>query len=440
MSSTKFHQVDWQEVAKSVKKVNPEIYKIISDLNLGPEYRLYTGEYPFGANILKRGKFQVPMDNQESEPIYSPEVPKKIRDDLIYNDETNPVGLILQNSTEISMTPHHSTTPVSLWFLPQGSMMGISRILSERPQQPPFIWDMTSGAHSLFMLPKISQTRKHKRLCSELGIQTDIPKSSSDHWQLFTDIANCGQFEPWTCKILYFSKKWFEKLDDPAWIHFKCYLLERFQRTFDYMGNVYLWDMLLNYILNKRKLRPDLYINNTAKHLFQIGTGFIPGLAPATSDIAGPIKLLQKVFLEIYDVKDQIPTILCPSYYDPYEPCKPVYYSINNPNLLETPKKRDNSSVISDLYDVHSLLKKYTMDIREDDYNIINTAFHRLMLNTEIKAFHPNPERYTPLYGVDEIIPQDDRFKICLSETENDEIAYHSTFFKGCFQLSPSEK
>ena len=440
MKEAKLTQTNWAKIASEVKKINPELHKIINDLDPGPEFRLYIGEYPFGTKILKRGKFQVPVKGKGILPIYSPEVPKKIRDDLSYNDETNPVSLMLKKSVEVSFTAHNSTIPVSPWFVSEGTLFGASRVLTPKPQQPPFIWEMTSGARTIYMLPKISQARKHKKLRSELGIQTDIPATSADHWQLFVDIANCGQFDSWDSKVLYFSKEWFEKLGDPAWVHLNCFLLESVRKSFDYLANLFLWDMLLSYILNKRKLRPDLYINNTATHLFQIGMGCTPGITPTTSNAVAPIELLQKVFLEIYDLQHQIPTILAPAYYDPYERCQPIYYSINNPSLLVTPKKRDNSSVISDLYDIFSLVEKYLWDLKEESYNIENTAFHEFISNSKVKAFHPNSEKYTPLYSVEEIISNDIRFNKCLVPTNNDKVATHSAFFKGCFQISSFQK
>lgn len=440
MRPANLKQVTWARIAKDVKRVNPELYKIINELSPSDEYPLYLGDYPYGYQILKQGKLYVPVNDHESLPIDDPSVPKQIQEDLAYNAMSNPVSLLLDKSIEIFLDKPSVATPVVFMFPSKGSLMSTSRIIVDRPQHPPFLWNMTSGARSIFMLPKIAKSRMYKRIRSELNIGVEPPSSPHEHWQVFKEIAGSEQATPWSTKILYFSENWFNKLEDPTWKNFKDYLFKRYQLAYDNMGNIHIWDMIFNLILKQKNLKPNMFINNVVRHLFQIGICYTPGLAPAINDEAAPIEFLQKIFLDIYDLKDYIPTIMTPSFFDPYVNCKPVYYSLLNPGLLDTPKKRDNSSQISDLYDIFSLLSKYKQDIKNNDYNIAGTNIHEFSTKVRVSALHSEPENYSQILPAAEELKKDIRFKQSNCLTENYEIASHGALFKGCFCFSHPSK
>ncbi|MFN3234107.1 MAG: hypothetical protein ACE365_01680 [Gammaproteobacteria bacterium] len=433
MEKVIFQQVTWESVAKRVRTVNPELHKIICDLSPDDSYRLYTGEYPFGCEFVKEGRFQLPTKGDELRPLTDPNIPKQIQEDLSYNEGTNPACLLLKNSIEIYMLS--SLFHVIGWTIPEGGILGISRVLAENPQHPPFLWNISSGARSLIMLPKISRARNHQRLRSELGINIEKPDSIFKHWEVFKSIANCGKFKPWSSKILFFSKKWFERLKDPAFQSFRCYLLENNRKRFDYIGNMYIWEMVFSLILKNRDIRPSLYTNNCAKYLFQLAMGMTPGLAPAVNNVSAPIKMLQKAYIDIYGLKDYVPTIMQPNYFNPYEPCDSIYHSLQTPTFFDTPKKRDNSSLISDLYDIYALFNKYISYIRTMKLNIEGSALHQSALNTQVDALHPSPERYTPIKSSKTILANDKRFSQCLYPTKYNEVAINSTLLKGCFRF-----
>lgn len=430
----------WAKVADQVKAVNPELYQIISDIDPGPSYRLYVGEYPYGCQILKRGMFQIPLRNGEMVPLSDPRVPKRMQADLEYNVGSNPVSLLLKNSVEIFLNKSVTADTLAFSTVAEGSLLGTSRITSEIKQQPAFLWNMSSGARTISMLPKISQAKKYKRLRSELNIDTSIPTNANDHWHVFKDIANCDMFPCWTSINLYFSEKWFQSLKDPRWVHFENYILSNVRKFLGYMGVFQIWDVIFSSILRERDIRPNLNTNNTVKHLFQISSGLSPGISPAIDEKQAPIELLQKIFTEIYVINDYIPTIMTPNYFALKNPKEFIYYSLQNPSSLNTPKKKDNSSLISELYETKSLLDKYLYGIRNYKLNLENTYFYDFSIHGDIDAFHPNPEKYSIIRKAKEIIDKDPRFKKTLYPTKNKEIAYFSSIFKGCFRIKGQEK
>lgn len=430
-------QVTWHEIEADVKQVNPELHDIICELDPGPEYRLYVGEYPYGCQTLHNGKFYVPSPKNGMIPIDDHRVNKQIQEDLTYNRLSNPVTLILKNSFEIFINNPIPNTPAIGMLASEGSLFSTSLVAGSPSHHPAFIWDMTSGARSIFMLPKISQAKKYKRLRAELNINTDVPNSNLEHWRVFKDISNSSQSPNWKTKTLIFSENWFKTLNDKKWLHLKLYLLDNFRKTYDALGNLYIWDMLFCLILQNKQLRPSLYTNNTVKHLFQIYMGICPGISPANNEKQAPISYLQKVFIDIYGLKEYIPTIMTPQYFSHTEKT-PVYYSLQISSLLDTPKKKDNSSCISDLYEISSLLSKYLNDIKEEKFNIDGTPFNTGLPGFEITPLHPSPQKYRTIKSTENEIKNDKRFEeILYKEKKKEErrIALHSSLLNGCFKF-----
>lgn len=435
MHRASFREVQWDDVAAQVKAVNPELFDIIEALSPDHRYPLYVGEYPFGHQILRKGKFYVPMEHGNSLPIDSDKLPKQLRADLSYNINTNPVSVVLKGSCEIFLEHPVTGIPITMMLVPTGSLVSVSRVVSDRPMHPAFIWNMTSGARTMFMLPKISQTHKCKRLRAELGLDIEPPKNMSEHWNVFRKIADASADCVWNTKVLYFSKAWFDRLDDVEWMRFKLLLLEKFRKYFDLTGNVFIYEAVYSLILKRRSLRPSLYINNIVKYLLQISMGLTPAIAPATNELIAPIFTLQKVFCEIYGLNNYIPTIMCPAIFDFNNPGDIAYYSLNNPGLLDTPRKRDNSSLISDLYDAQSLLRKYVDDLENYDMNIRGCPLFDVTQQVAIDAFHTKPSQYSNINPIEKLIEEDHRFSMSLFDAPSANIASHSPFFKGIFRF-----
>lgn len=437
-SNGEIYEVTWQQVADSIKEINPELHEIIAELDPDPSYRLYVGEYPYGYEILDKGKFQVPTEHGKL-PINDPRVPNRIKEDLSYNAETNPVCLVMENGFEVFISDPSVTMPLFI-FIPRGGVFSVSRVVSDRPHHPAFLWTMTSGARSTFMLPKISQTRKIRRLGTALNIDIEVPRSNLEHWELFKNIACSEQAPVWNAKILYFSKQWFEHLDDPAWIKFKVFLLEKFQRSFDSLGNLFIWDMIFSMILRKNKIRPSLHVNNLARQIFNIGIGVVSGMAPTINEAFLPISYIQTVFSDIYQLDDYLPTIMAPAMFNPYDSCPPTYYSLQNSTMVDTPRKRDNTSLISELYDVQSLMSKYIKSLQSDYFNIEGTPLSEFANRCQVESFHPDSSRYSIINDSQLITAEDARFQQVLSNPGNKEVANYSSFFKGCLRIKHVEE
>ena len=210
--------------------------------------------------------------------------------------------MILKNTVELFIPLEDRTIPL---YGPTvaGTIFGLYRILSpERSHQPAFIWDMTSGARSIFMLPRISCSENHQKLKKTFQLRTEAPTTLIQHWELFKQLANHKDFpstSPWYCELLFFSKEWFEHQNDKKWAPFNSFLLETAWRGNEFWRNQFSWNMIFSIIQKIRKLKPSIYIDDTVKYLFSIGVGEAPGFAPAVDDYSAPVSGLQKIYDEV---------------------------------------------------------------------------------------------------------------------------------------------
>ena len=360
----------WHEIRDQVANVNPELAGLIDEINPDNNCKLYKARYIYGDHFLKNGELFLPGKEGGLVAFADSLVDTEIKQDLGYNLSTNPVTLVLHNSLEMFMTLEDRIVPFSINH--PGDVFGLWRVL-DRPQTDKlshasiFMWDMTAGARSIFMLPKISESMAHNKLKQATRITTDKPRSLIDHWKVFKDIAQQPDFkEPWHTEVLYFSKDWFEKLNDPAWLKLRYDLLNKAWQGTEFWRNQFVWNLTFTRIQTLRKIKASSYIADIVKHILAISTGAIPGFKPATDNSLGPISTIQQAYLDHYDLKDYAPILMQVNQFKAKASVgeTPAYYSLQFPTALElSPKTSGRSSAISDLYDIRALIEKYMKQI-----------------------------------------------------------------------------
>lgn len=407
-------ELTWQQVRDDVAKVNPKFVEVVDKVDPGKEYTIFKARYPYGAEILKHAVLYLPDEQGELVPITDSVVSQHIKESLGYNLESNPVSMVLQNSVELFLTLDDRTLPSIYGLITPGKIFGTWRVLNpQKALQSIFVWDMTAGARSLFMLPKISETERHKKLKRAFHLNADVPRTQMEHWSIFREIANHASFpNSWHTEILFFSKKWFEHLEDEAWMPFYYFLLRTVWQSTEFWRNQFFWDILFSTIQKSRNLKPSPYVADTVKYLFAIGVGSMPGFYPALDDISGPIAAFQQIYLNVYNLKQYAPTIMQPGIFSMQdEKCRPVYYSLQFPTAADfSPKSRDRSSIITDLFEIKSLLTKYIAEVLTDKYNLHGTPFYEFTKYGSFDFFHNNVEAYTGMRESSEIPFEDESF------------------------------
>lgn len=427
--------LSWDEARLIPNIIDPELMKIIDEISPGKDYRLYKAKYPFGAKILDKSLSYLPLQNGNNISFNSDRLPKIMIKDLAYDPaKTNPVAIVLDKNSEFYVSIGKNILPYAM--VSPGDIFGTARILDNVDSEYSTVlnssfsrWELTSGARSIFMLPKITENISHMKLKKMYGLSQDKPDTYQDHWSIFREIAAKTQ-DNWRSEFLFFSVKWFEKLKDPVWAKLYCYLLRENRRSYKFGHNIVSWEITFNAIEQNKKMIYSPYTLNTARHLFAISSGTFPGFAPTTNEDSAPTKLLQKAYLEGYGLKDQYPLIVKPTHFSLIKQ-EPVYYFLNYPTLTQcNPQTFKGKSLITLLDELERVIKKYQIGIQEDPL-AKHTSLYNIAQATDFSYYHNTPDNFTNINN-NILIPEDDQRFVC----ETGAFPNHSPFLKGCIKVS----
>lgn len=444
-SSLALEKCYWRDVREQVTALNPEFASLVDEINPSDEYYFYRTKYPYGSEILKRGAFFLPKKNGELTPFLGPDVPEEIRHDLGYNLNTNPVTIPLNKSLELFVSIDQQLIPFTL--VQPGNILGLSRILDLSKQKHSShaamsIWDMTAGARSVFMLPKVSDTASHNRLKKAFLLQQEKPFSLLDHWHVFRELASkADQNDQWEAEMLFMSGSWFEALESNDWLKLRCHLLVSNRRGHEFWHNAFSWNLIFSHIHQSHNIKASPHIIDTVKHLFTIATGNAPAFEVATHDQLAPISFLEEVYLNDYGLKNYAPIIMQPCLFTASKKTS-VYYSLQLPTSLEFLRKAsDGTSTINDLYEVRGVLEQYKESLNLDNLNLQETPITHAASKVEYRYFHTNTTNYPNIEETETIADYDGRFKETLERFPkgNQDFPKNSSFLRGSIQLTNTE-
>lgn len=438
--SNRLIECTWKEIRDDIAKVNKKLADIIDKIDPDDSYTVFRRKYRYGEYILRDSDFLVTNKLGQSVPISDASVDAKIQEKLGYNLNSNPVMLLLDNSIELFLKLQNRTIPFSVYgMISKGHVFGLGRLFNNGEHyHPAFLWNMTAGARSIFMLPKISSSLLHKKLSKQLCIHEDTPKNLLDHWHVFKKIANHKEFgEPWFTEIVFFSKKWFETLDDPAWKELKIYLLEAAWQRSSFWRDQFIWDTIFSMIQGANVIRANPYIADNVKTLILIGLGKVPGFSPAEDDDIAPISRIQKAYLDIYGLKKYPPIIMQPKFLQFGEKSDSVYYSLEYPMAIEfSPKLSQNSSKLDDLLFIRRLLDTYIREISANKLNVANTRIFEIIKKIKFDCYHCDVSQYSGLKESAEIYNDDKKVQGISKQFSRLEFPERSPFFRGCVRVS----
>ena len=417
-------ELTWKDIRKKILDLNPEFAAIIDELNPNSDYTFIKATYPYGTEILKKSQLQLSSND------------KGIKEKLAYSLGSNPVAIVLNNAVELFIDLEDRIIPFAI--VPAGKIFGTWKFLDIGVSFCPktFIWGLTAGARSLFMLPKISKTTSHNKLVKRYNITSDTPRNLLDQWEIFKSLASSPDFgESWNVELLYFSGKWFEHRDDKAWINFYYYLLNNAWQGSGYWRNQFVWDLMFSIIEKKRGIKPPAYLSGIVKHLLAIGAGSVLGFSPAPDDSLAPIKKLQEIYINDYGLKEYAPIIMQPSYFTLYNGNHPVYYSLQLPTELEfATKSQARTTTLTDLYMLKSLFNKYLYEIlNNDDLKIQETPLYDATVNANYDFLHSTTGNYRDIKKTDILSLEDASF---MKNWPKKDFPDASNFLNGCVRVS----
>lgn len=412
--------LEWNDVKDQILAANPNLFEILSQVS--PKYSLIKARYRYGDKILKQGEIHLPLKNGGTIPLESNSISCSIREKLEYSYV--PLSLILTKSVEVHFETDERVMPSKLF--PTGTTFGLWEVFDPPPSEfVKRVWNLSAGARSAFMLPKIADNISHNRLKREYKISTYSPKKLLFHHHVFADLANKIENE-WSCDVLFFCDGWLQEKDDNIScikLH-KYWLNEAWRQSYNcrnQMSYDVAWESFSKEV-TRRNWKPRPYIINTIKHLMAISEGIFPGFIPSGGrEDALPAKLIQDTYVNTYCLKSHAPIIMQPHHHKPGE--LPVYYTLYQPTLLEyAPKTDAGRSIMEDMRELKMLMNVLVLSTGCDD--------------VKYDFFHCDADKFSEIRRSSEIMKEDDRFLECPKEYGERDFAESSPFFRGCIRIS----
>ena len=437
-------ELTWPQAGSVVHAKNPELAAAIDQVSPDQGHTFFKLICPYGTEILKEGKLHLPNAEGEMVPWNDSSIDNHIKESLGYNLGSNPVTLVLENTVELFLDLKDRIIPFYGLISP-GQIFGLWRVLNQHaPYKPDEIWDtfnwgMTAGARSVFMLPKISEVERHKRLKRLYQISADAPRNLSEHWQIFKELANHQDFtEAWKTEILFFSKKWFEHFSDPAWINFNYYLYRKAWLGSESWRNEAFWNLKLSSFQKVQAVKTNAAIADTVKYLLGIGVGNVAGFVPTIDSTALPMQGIQTIYANDYNLKEYAPIIMQPHLFAKCNISQqgPIYYSLLHPMIMNCNQTtRDQVSFITELYEVKSLLNKYLHGLLSEDTKIEYSPLYQLTSKATYDYFHVNSISQRDIKHSSELVKADTRFLDISKYTKHKLFPENASFVKCCVRV-----
>jgi hypothetical protein len=426
----------WVDFREDVKKVQPELFSIIEQISPGKEYTLIKISYLYGEKITDMGVICVPDGDNNSVRLNSSQISSALKEELGY--ATTPLILQLSNAAEVFVETGERIIPLNL-FSP-GDLYGLFEAIEPFTNCPTYpCWSVTSGARSVFLAAKVTDTIGHKKLKAEFGISQSPPQSLSSQWHVFKSIIRSKHTQSfWKTEVLLFTKNWFaDRSNDINWLRFQNYLLKkswiqsrslRVQSEYSIM-----WETFSSEI-RKKNLKPSSYIIDTVKHLMLLVTSSTPGFYMADKDeLVLPSSIIEKAYSNVYGLKEHAAIILQPKVLDKNTSGSSVYYSMAYPTLLDgTPAVRNAPRIIIELREVKALIETLNKILE-----VYEERIYENLKRAKSEYFHSSYDIFNEVLDTRLIPKIDIEIKNALIKRFKGKIfPKHGLFFRGCIRLT----
>ncbi len=438
MSDFKIQEYTWSQVHDRVAKADPEFTKVVDDWDPGKEYTFIELSYPFGSHILdvNKGGFQLPKENGRTVSLKDPSVSSELRKKLGYS--TLPLGILLPDHG-IEVYHKLEDRVFSLAFFTSGFNLGIWETFG-----PPAPYSAIAGSRSMIMAPKITDTDNHKKLKDCYGIRQVVPRNLFDQSAIFVELAKHLK-EPWEVKILFLNDKWLEpQKRNIGWLNFYNYLRDKSWQHTEYARSKLVFEVSWKYFseaLKEKGERFDPYLIETLRHIIFVSQGILPAFAAVgKNEVHGPTQFLMDVYTNKYGLKNYIPTLLAPIHFGrTFKEPLPVYYSFQNPTLLDSiPKIKTFSSAIDDMRNLKALMEYFIEETAENSFNFGVRMPLEVLSRVKFDYFHSEMHTYRGIESSDLLPLEDPNLLYMPGESAGRQFASKGSFFRCCLRIMPN--
>ena len=384
----------WQDVRKRILKVAPQFAKLVDVLAPDRKFPIYLAYLPYGALKGDTISTFIPTQNGRFYRLSDPDAPRDVQKNLGYGKHSSPFGLVLEKKLEYFVDSKELGLTIPWGLASPGTFFPLKRMAhtgSKRICAPNGLLSASSGIRSTFMLPNIGCQVNHANLQRDFNIQSLPPKTLYEHWHVFKEILNSPVVNSdWRSCLVYFSENWVTQIKhNKAWLPIKNFLYEQAWHLVEYERNRIYYEIAYSIIQNKRNLKPNPYLVDTARHLFAIALGAAPGYAPAINEEALPVDTLREIFINSYGLKKYYPTIMEIDHFSYEAPKGLVYYSLQNPStFVSSPKSRKISSTLVEMRELKHIMRIFTEELSHEDDPCFGTILSEVAEKIDFNYFH----------------------------------------------------
>lgn len=430
-----FEWLSWKDARPLLEKVNPSLVATIDPLNPDDSYQLLKVRYPYGEPILKAGMFMLPNEQGQFEPFNATSQPAHFQK-AFEHIHTVPMGIVLKRSAEVFLETANHSTPFSI--MREGDLVSAWNILSPHHTcDRGNLWNIVSGARSVFMLPKIADAIAHGRLKKTFNLDIDAPKTLAQQWHVFKALSKHAA-EPWESEILFFGKKWLEPQPSPEWKLFRAHLLETIWDNTAFLRNQYYHDYVFSCLQMEKGMKPNPYLAHTVKHLLAIASGTYPGFGFADHEALLPLHFIQHVYQNTYQLR-YVPNVLEPRHFRRDRLQRYVYYSLQVPTLLEfSPSSRKVASKFENMRNLRYIFNSLLRVISENPYqlNPQDMNIYHLFKDFHYGLFHSEMDPNGEMHPASELAAEDPRIQTELQRFPGLSFCETGPFLKGCIRIA----
>jgi hypothetical protein len=435
MSIRKIH---WEDIRDKIKLIDTTFAALVDQLSPGKKYPIYQVFYPYGAMKGDTVSPFIPLADGTWCRLSDPRVPSDIIKHLGYGANSSPFGMIVDKCFEYFISIDNGSKIIPWSIYKPGAIFPLGRFFDARDVRvysPNGVMSVSAGVRSCFSLANIGCEKNFRTIKRELDISTNAPKKLVQHWNLFKLFANKPELNcEWTASLIYFSEEWFNKLmHDPAWQPLYTYLLKKGWVQSDYIRSRTYYDIVFSEAQKARSLKPNPYLADTARHLFDIALGISPGFEPATNETLLPLKTIQDTLVNLYRLDKYAPTIIQANHYTFEEAKAPIYYSLKYPTTISySPSSRNSSSTMYELNELEHLLNTYKIELSGASSLCKDTVMSQLAEKINFQYYH-NSQAPNKIIAPSKLIADIDKRFLGKSKKI---LAEDGKFFRGCVSIS----
>jgi hypothetical protein len=422
LHNTDIEEISWANIRNNVYQANPLLANFIDQVATPSSPNLFLARYPFGAYVFEKNQIQFPTSKKISHPL---------------SDSTLPLGLLMNKKLEVFIETNGRVLSSNL--ITAGEMIGLWEFL-DTPKRTisRCHYQITAGVRTTFFLSQIANELAHRKLKKLYRLKSSVPKNLLDHWRVFREISHSDFIaSDWYCEVLFFSKRFIQEICQHKNYsalknHLTTMLCEQTKilRERSYIDTN--WDALLM-TMEMQSFKTLPHEMHIIRNLLQVGSGLAAGFRPAVDEEGLPLKLLQKIYIHDYGLKEYAPILMEPYYLMNLSSAKkPVYYSL--PFASQFYSKMLLSSKHSTLHALEEIMY-INQALRQWILNNGNLDFPKLD-QLHYEYFYSEAHNQHGIRSTAEILEFDDPLAMQMSQCANRKFPDKSVFLRGSILIS----